>query len=93
MEKVDIHNLIARARELAALAKDATPGPWSYGLYFGGAIKLCKKRPNGDTIVADLFSTLDAQQNATLAACAPEMADLLGKLADELEKRLPLVDE
>ena len=28
METVDIDGLIGRARELAALAQEATPGPW-----------------------------------------------------------------
>ena len=98
---MDVRELIARARELAALAKDATPGPWEWkSAGFGhdtlvgdngrwpilGDGHVRGYKPGKAQIVAGL-----GDQN--LIASAPEMADLLGKLAEELEKRLPLADE
>ncbi len=81
--------ILERARELATLAEKATKGPWDTDLYLGGYTKLCKKRPNGDLEIADLFSTINGVHNARLASAAPEMAELLGKLAGKLEDLLP----
>jgi len=89
-----LKDLIQKARELAALADKATPGPWEWvrwGLYHRGShtwiIKSeidpdCEQRP----IVA---SEYDEQ----LIAAAPDMAKLLAEMVDELEDVSRLVDK
>ena len=89
METVDIDGLIGRARELAALAKRATPGPWEV---FGadafprmGASQFIAKTWNYRILRLYQVDS-DDRANARLIAAAPEMAEHLGKLADVLEE-------
>lgn len=78
---METYNLVKRARELAKLAEKATPGPWSH--IGNGRIAQI------DRAVAMVHNyNLHPQHgvaDAELIAAAPEMADLLAKLADELD--------
>ncbi len=68
-------DIIGRARELAALAKEATPGQWR--VWPGRVV-----RAEDGTYICSAYP-VDAK-NAELIAAAPEMAGLLRELADEL---------
>jgi len=69
--------LIRRARELAALAKKAIPGPWEYSSF------VLRQVSSGASIAT--FDRPPDDDDEALIVAAPEMACLLSKLADELE--------
>jgi hypothetical protein len=77
----DIKELIIRARELAALADKATPGPWWCDSCDGYSV--VRGRGYGGDLLSDVR---EHPQNAKLIAAAPDMARLLGEMVDELEK-------
>jgi hypothetical protein len=81
----DTTDLIKRARELAAPADEATPGPW----------ELCGTRGldlaegvtnNGVYVEYGRVYTTQPDRDAELIAAAPEMAEMLRQLADALEE-------
>ncbi|RMH78256.1 MAG: hypothetical protein D6681_20180 [Calditrichaeota bacterium] len=73
--------LLKRARELAALAEKATPGPWhAYDRGTGWDIEETEPPIRG---------MFEQEADARLAAAAPEMARLLCEMADLLECLLP----
>jgi len=72
-------DLIRRARELARLAEKATPGPW---IEDGDGVSTSFSSPAGDVAVA---CTVCNDTDRSLIAAAPDMARLLGQLADELD--------
>ncbi len=81
---------IQRAREFAALADKATPGPWMV-VFNGGAFITAE-----EVIVLDGANSagLDAkEEDLAIAAAAPDMAKLLAEMADELEDVSRLVDK
>jgi hypothetical protein len=86
-EKLDIQDLIRRARKLAALAKKATPGPWRAAQAKSGPFKLSPwwyvvgLPVDGPSTGGDYYSEADAK----LVAAAPDMAHLLKQMADELK--------
>lgn len=74
--------LIRRARELASLAEKATSGPWSAHW----SLRL-EMRPSLGVVVTDKDDwDPRAPYDARLIAAAPEMAHLLGKIANLIEK-------
>ena len=85
-------DMIGRARALARLAEKATQGPWaahvipnSTDMWVAGALS-----PEGYADICDVKTGLtrgpvETAANAKLIAAAPEMAKLLGEMADELE--------
>ena len=82
----EIEKLIARARELAALRKKATPGKWEARM----AEMCCPDRGTiyveGNTLNNGHFWSHGFRaDDATFIAAAPEMAELLEKLARELD--------
>jgi hypothetical protein len=84
----DVHDLIRRARELAALADKATPGPWRAAQAKSGPFKLppwwyvMGLPVDGPSTGGDYYSEADAK----LVATSPDMAHLLAEMADELEQ-------
>ncbi len=72
----DTTDLIRRARELAKLAEKATPGPWFEDPF--------RMEIYGKDHTAWVAKTTDWDRPLLIAA--PEMARLLGQLADELER-------
>lgn len=85
----NIKEVIKRARELAKLREKATPGPWE--------VKIIKDYPclvlaiphlsgSGAATIDRRFIHDRSDANAHLIAVAPEMAELLERMADELEK-------
>jgi len=87
--------LIKRARELAALAEKATPGPWEWVQGIGTMV-LCRTDEGlaVEWVIKENLSHSDpshsggpcpTKENAELIAAAPEMAKLLGKMAEELD--------
>jgi hypothetical protein len=85
-EKFDIQGLIRRARELAKVADNATPGPWRAAQAKSGPFKLSPwwyvvgLPIDGPSTGGDYYSEADAK----LCAAAPEMARLLKQMADAL---------
>jgi len=92
----DVRELIRRARKLAALADNATPGPWEVIDQSGWEVyrsdmdycddPYCSCQTEG--LVATAESATRAVQDARLIAAAPEMALLLRQIADELEEAI-----
>ena len=83
-------NMIKRARELAKLAEKATPGPWviveiSGLLIHRGDMAYCDG-PECSCMDDGYIATAERQTDAKLIQAAPDMALLLGQLADELER-------
>jgi len=86
--------ILERARELAALAEKATRGPWRVGKCYGAVVADYPigdvRGADDDNAVADygghLVGESISSKNCPLIAAAPEMAELLGKLADKLEE-------
>jgi len=73
-------DLTRRARELAALAKNATPGPWCAYVYRGKVV--------GDGVVVASCHCQDVEQkhrDARFIAASHEMTELLLQMADALE--------
>jgi len=70
--------LIQRAREFAALADKATPGPW---YVMGYALR---QRGSGYRIAG--FDLPPDVEEEDLIAAAPDMAKLLAEMADRLER-------
>jgi len=83
----DASDLIRRAREMAKLAEEATPGPWRIG---EGEAKRRRYRTvmsqSGFRLLSMRTNYLERDADARLIAAAPDMARLLGQLADELER-------
>ena len=82
--------LIRRARELAKLAEKATPGPWAIVEISGllihrGDMAYCDES-ECSCIDDGYIATAERQTDAKLIQAAPDMALLLGQLADELER-------
>lgn len=85
-EQVQI--LIRCARELAALAEKATPGPWEWEKAARGYALWCPG--SGKYIHAGRIDFMpeycpEALANMEILAAAPEMARLLAEMADALE--------
>lgn len=85
-----INDLIARARKLASLARNATPSPWKIveasGLFVHrGDMGYCDD-PECGCLKSGMIAHTQKEEDAKLIAVAPEMAMLLCKLSDELEK-------
>ncbi len=85
----DTTDLIRRARELARLAEKATPGPWaiielSRLLVHRGDIEYCDD-PECSCLDDGIIASTEKEEDAVLVRAAPEMAHLLGQLADELD--------
>lgn len=80
-------DLIKRARELAALASDATPGPWSvYNDQIGNRHLSVRHYFEAVSVnVCELYGDDRGRADAALIAAAPEMAELLRKLATQVE--------
>jgi len=87
---MDAQELIRRARELAALADGATPGPWRW-MYADTLLESA----DGRRTVLDHSMLCDecvqrsvdpSERDARLIEAAPEMAALLRQLADALEE-------
>ena len=79
----DTTDLIRCARELAKLADYAekhTDLPWSAVNESGYSGPYCIRDAERDLIASDVYTCWD------LIAAAPEMARILGQLADELER-------
>ena len=85
----DTADLIRRARELAKLAEKATPGPW-YARPNPEWHRAPWRVDTRERLPEDRYDDgnvcLAGKHNALLIAAAPEMARLLGQLADELER-------
>ena len=83
-------DLIKRARELAALADIATPGPWSSEveatrrLVHKADVGYCDA-PECWCLEDGLIATVEREGDAPLIAAAPEMAMLLRQMAAALE--------
>ena len=75
--------LICRARELAALADNATPGRWRVWPWR-------VVRAEDATYICSAYPVDSG--NAELIAAAPEMAHLLRELADALEAEIGLAE-
>ncbi len=93
-----LEKMIEKARKYAEMAKKATPGPWGWcsgdrhsgvnphilqrtGRIVHGTYLIATAGPDGRSFPPDHVCYRDA----TLIASAPEMAELLGKMADVLE--------
>ena len=86
----NVTDLIRRARELAKLAEKATPGPWAIVetsglLIHRGDMAYCDE-PECSCMDDGYIATAGRQADAKLIQAAPDMALLLGQLADELER-------
>jgi len=90
----DVQELIKRARELAALANKATPGPWRWVAACTRFERDVDERASNQRDVLDFSLLCDkcahkvvvpSIPDSDLIAAAPEMAELLHKLADVLE--------
>lgn len=83
-----MNDMIAQARALANLAEKATPGPW-YARdpreWKGGSwyVDARPERPLYDCADGNICRA--SRNNVQLIAAAPEMAELLGEMADEIE--------
>ena len=83
------YEMIARARALAALAEKATPGPW-YARHAGSEwYDVAVGRSRGRSV----FGGSQARENAILTAVAPDMAALLGEMAEKLETAKNIIRE
>jgi len=86
-----IKDMIQKAREFAALADKATPGPWSAEIEVSGKFvhradqEYCDD-PNCGCLEAGFVASTESKEDATFIAAAPDMAKLLAEMADELEK-------
>jgi len=76
----DVHDMLRRARELAALADNAMPGPWELE---PGATRVWLSDAVYVSIVAVDGRPVNEQDKALIAA-APDMVRLLRQLADTL---------
>ena len=86
------NELIARARALASLAWDATPGPWEWSCDRGAPVLLGNNKTRW--VLKEQLSHHDptgltgrgmpSEEDKALIAAAPDMAELLERLADEL---------
>ena len=88
---MDRNEMIKRARELAALAEGATPGPWVQEWMTQDEDGQLQE-PELTGYVVDTSPFMNEVANCrdmgdtALVAAAPEMAALLEKMADELER-------
>jgi hypothetical protein len=96
----DVQDLIERARELAALADDATPGPWEWKhgigapvLIGGGGEYWVMKEELSYANSSVSGRPLPSEEDKRLIAAAPDMARLLGEMANYLEALTPSDDE
>ena len=86
-------DLIEKARKFAALAEKATPGPWEWEGPFLDSLQ-------GDNAIitehgASYMDRNDLKKYSMtkrLIAAAPEMAELLGEMADRLERLSTLLE-
>jgi hypothetical protein len=83
---MNVMGLIKRAREFAALADKATPAPWKL-IWHGN-----ERYPFPLTVLTEddccwitRDGTVSSEANARLITAAPDMARLLGEMADALE--------
>lgn len=82
--------LVRRARELAALARKATPGPWRvFDRDAFPRMGACQHIAtlNRWKILRMYQIESDDRANAELISAAPEMARLLAEVADALERK------
>ena len=91
-----MNDMIARARELAKLAEKATPRPWVMFTFremppLGSGQYIASTRAHEIRRHHEVGG--DDKKNAELIAAAPEMAKLLGEMANELEKARKLCRE
>ncbi len=86
---MSIKDLIQRARELSALAEKATPGPW-YSIPNPEWKNACCRIDNKPDADWGNFGQISyaSPHDAPLIAAAPEMAELLKQLADELDANM-----
>lgn len=85
-----MNDMIERAKRMARLADKATSGPWRLRYKEGDkVIRLIDQYENFVGVEAHK----NALTNALLAAAAPEMAKLLGQMADEIERLQEEVDK
>ena len=83
---METYNLVKRARELAKLTEKATPGPWKkHGCdcVYSAKIPNPGRNPGGLVFISDVALR---SADHDLIVAVPEMARLLGQLADELER-------
>jgi len=80
-------DLIRLARELARLRKEATPGPWKV-VDENGIQSVSENKSILVDFPCEGLHWNGSYDDVYLAAAAPEMAELLEKMADALEKRL-----
>ena len=86
-----IADLIRRARELAALADNATPGPWKVRLE-GRTWEQRRVIVGRAGCWTGLQGHRNAAANARLASAAWDMAALLREMADALEAEIGLAE-
>ena len=84
-----VKELIARARELSALAKDATPGPWvfidpSRCVIHRGDMAYCDD-PACSCLDDGFIASVEKESDAELIRVSPKMAKLLGEMAEILQ--------
>ena len=88
-------DLIERARKFAALADKATPGPWAW-VNWSARPHVCPGVIGdrlGVSVSAHRTRADREDADGMLIAAAPEMAQLLAEVADELEDVSRLVDK
>ena len=89
-----VEDLIERARELAKLAEEATPGPYTTEVWLSGrlihraGIAYCNDQRCG-CLEAGFVAKAVSPQDARLLAASWDMARLLAEMADELERLSP----
>lgn len=82
----DTKDLITRARQFAALAEKATPGPWKKNgcdCVYSARTPNPGRNPEGLVFISDVALR---SADHDLIAAAPDMARLLGEMADALEQ-------
>jgi len=84
--------ILERARELAALAEKTTRGPWTAftdDSRYPPHTNIAAVTRKGTSLVFSLPGHDKEEPDVELIAAAPEMAELLGRLAGKLEDLLP----
>lgn len=89
--------MIERARELARLAENATPGPWYVGAesFIDKPWRWVRSKNDGECVVGQYDheegGVVRCEADAKLIAAAPEITELLCEMADALERARELL--
>jgi len=90
---------IKKARELAALADKATPGPWDWDYDADDWLLVSKRHDDNEcrierevALVKDELRDETPSNNAELIAAAPEMAQLLREMASAFDELRQWID-